>query len=281
MTALVAGAIIALVAANIFLYVQIDHLRGDLAKTNEALSTGLSNLRDASSVTVASQQHHIDSLKADLETTRRSAASMSSEAAAQANSHAEELARQIKSEQAKMQATLGTEINNVKQNSDAEVAAANTKIEGVATDVGTVRSQATQTQDQLSKTISDLKSVNGDLGVQSGLIATNGKELAALRLKGERNYTDIKLGKPKNAKDFTHFGDIALKLDAWDAKKSRYSLLIFADDKQVPKKDKYINEPVQFYTAKGGRTPYELVINQVTKDGIVGYLSTPKDMGTR
>ena len=44
---------------------------------------------------------------------------------------------------------------------------------------------------------------------------------------------------------------------------------------------KYINEPVQFYTAKGGRTPYELVINQVTKDGIVGYLSTPKDMGTR
>ena len=32
MTALVAGAIIALVGANIYLYVQIDHLRTDMAK---------------------------------------------------------------------------------------------------------------------------------------------------------------------------------------------------------------------------------------------------------
>jgi len=63
MTALVAGAIIALVAANIYLYVQIDHLRGDLAKTNEALNTGLSNLKDQSSVTIAAQQRHIEQRK--------------------------------------------------------------------------------------------------------------------------------------------------------------------------------------------------------------------------
>jgi hypothetical protein len=64
-------------------------------------------------------------------------------------------------------------------------------------------------------------------------------------------------------------------------KKNTYSVDVLADDKTTAKKDKGINEPVQFYTSKGGRTPYELVINQVTKDGIVGYLSTPKDMGTR
>jgi hypothetical protein len=54
-----------------------------------------------------------------------------------------------------------------------------------------------------------------------------------------------------------------------------------ADDSQYEKKDKNVNEPVQFYTIKGGRIPYELVINQVTKDGVVGYLSTPKDTGAR
>jgi hypothetical protein len=43
----------------------------------------------------------------------------------------------------------------------------------------------------------------------------------------------------------------------------------------VEKKDRNINEPIQFYTAKA-RQPYEIVVNEVKKDQIVGYLSTPK-----
>src|SRR5581483_2642285 len=169
-------------------------------------------------------------------------------------------------------------ISNVKQASDAGITAANSKINDVASDVGTVRSQASQTQDQLNKTIADLKSVTGDMGVQSGLIATNAKELAALRLKGERNYTEIKLGKTKQP---MRFGDVALRLENVNPKKNTYSVDVLVDDKLTAKKDKGINEPVQFYTIKGGHTPYELVINQVTKDGIVGYIATPKDTGTR
>ena len=67
MTALVAGALIALVAANIYLYVQVDHLRTDVAKVREGLMTEVSNLRDASSVTSASQMRHIETLKEELE----------------------------------------------------------------------------------------------------------------------------------------------------------------------------------------------------------------------
>ena len=273
-TALVAGALIALVIANIYLYVQIVKLGDDLADTKKTLNASLSNIKDASSVTMAAQQRHLDTLKADLEATRRAAASMSAEAAAKENAHAEELVKQIETEQAKMQAALGSEISDVKQTSAAGVAAANSKIADVATDVGNVRSQASQTQEQLAKTIADLKSVTGDLGVQSGLIATNGKELAALRLKGERNYLDIKLGKTKVPQ---RFGDIALRLDSVTPKKNTYSVYILADDKLTFKQNKSINEPVQFYTLKGGQsTPYELVINQITKDSIIGYLSTPK-----
>ena len=51
---------------------------------------------------------------------------------------------------------------------------------------------------------------------------------------------------------------------------------VLADDKTIEKKDKTANEPVQFLTAKGGRLPYEIIINQVKKDQIVGYLATPK-----
>lgn len=65
-----------------------------------------------------------------------------------------------------------------------------------------------------------------------------------------------------------------------DLKKNKYTLELVADDKRVEKKDKNVNEPVQFYVAKA-RQPYELVVNEVKKDQIVGYLATPKVQQSR
>ena len=55
---------------------------------------------------------------------------------------------------------------------------------------------------------------------------------------------------------------------------------MIADDKKVEKKDRTLNEPIQFYTMSA-RQPYELVVNNVQKDRIVGYLATPKVQRTR
>jgi chromosome segregation ATPase len=270
----VAGAIIALVAANIYLYIQIDHVRTDLAKLDESFKAGLSNLKDASSVTTAAQQRHLETLKEELEAARAQsrdqARTMSAQAKTEANARTEQLMRQIEAEQAKVQQQVSSEISDVKQSATA----ANSRIADVSTDVGNVKTQVSATQAELQKTIADLKSVTGDLGVQSGLVATNGKELAALKRLGERNYVDIKLGKTKQPQ---RFGDITLLLKNADAKKNRYSVQVMADDKPTLKENKSINEPVQFYTSKGGRLPYELVINTVGKNEIVGYLSTPKE----
>jgi len=277
LTALVAGALIALVAANIYLYVQIDHVRTDVSKTRESLMTELSNIRDASSVTSASQTRHLQSLKDELEAARAQAANaartMSSQAKAEAQAHADTLARQLEAEQAKVQQQVSSEISDVKQTATA----ANAKIADVSTEVGTVKTQAAATQSELQKTIADLKSVRGDLGVQSGLIATNASELGALRRLGERNYFEFKLGKTKAPQ---RVGDVTLMLKKTDPKKNKYSVDVMADDKLTEKKDRNINEPVQFYTSKA-RQPYELVVNQVQKDLIVGYLATPKEQVTR
>jgi F0F1-type ATP synthase membrane subunit b/b' len=274
LTALVAGAIIALVAANIYLYVQVDHVRTDMAKMQESLKTDISNLKDASSVTSAAQQRHLEAMKEELEAARNQARTASSQAKAEALAHADEIQKRIQAEESRMQQQVNSQISEVKESATT----ANAKIADVSTDVGTVKTAQAQTQAQLDKTISDLKSVTGDLGVASGLIATNGKELAALKLRGERNYIDIKLGKTKQP---VRFGDIMMKLDNADPKRNRYSVNITADDKTVTKKDKNVNEPVQFYVSKGGHTPYELVINTINKNEIVGYLSTPKEVATR
>jgi chromosome segregation ATPase len=275
--ALAAGAIIALVAANIYLYVQIDHLRTDVAKGHESLMTELTNLKDASSVTSASHTQHLETLKQELEAARAQARSQASqakaEAAAQSNAHADQLARQILAEEAKVQQQVSTEISDVKQAANT----ANSKIADVTTDVGGVKTQVSATQAELQKTIADLKSARGDLGVQSGLIATNANELQALRRLGERNYIEFKLGKTKAPQ---RVGDITLQLKKTDPKKNKYTVDVMADDKLTEKKDKNINEPVQFYTGKT-KQPYEIVVNQVGKDLIVGYLATPKEQATR
>jgi hypothetical protein len=43
----------------------------------------------------------------------------------------------------------------------------------------------------------------------------------------------------------------------------------------VEKKDRTVNEPVQLYVA-GNRQPFEIVVNNVKKDEVTGYLAVPK-----
>jgi hypothetical protein len=55
---------------------------------------------------------------------------------------------------------------------------------------------------------------------------------------------------------------------------------LIADDRQIEKKDKNSNEPVQFYQ-QGYRQPSEIVVNQIYRDRIVGYIAIPKRATTR
>ena len=234
-------------------------------------------MRDASSVNTASQAQRIENLKAELAATQNQGRTLSSQAKAEAEAHAEQLTKQLQVEQAKMQQQVSTEISGVRQSAET----ANTKIADVSTDVGTVKTNLASTNAELQKTIADLKSAKGDLNVQSGLIATNGNELAALRRLGERNYFEFRVAKPKK-KEFTKIGssDIQIQLKKTDPKKNKYTIDVMADDKVIEKPDKGINEPVQFLTAKSKQL-YELVVNSVQKDMIVGYLSVPKDLAAR
>ena len=121
--------------------------------------------------------------------------------------------------------------------------------------------------------------VTGDLGVQSGYIATNGKELRALKRLGERNYFEFTLLTENEAAAACRRRHPRLRKPK--TKHNKYTLDVMADDKMTEKKDKNLLEPVQFYVAKAGHQPYELVVNNIQKDKVVGYLATPKDAAPR
>jgi hypothetical protein len=154
-----------------------------------------------------------------------------------------------------------------------QIGAVSTQVSSVQTDVGGVKTDVAATKTELKTAEAQMQSMKGDLGVQSGLIATNHDELEVLKHKGDRNYYEFTLNKQKNAQPVS---TVSLLLKNSNPKKSQYTLVVVSDDKQIEKKNKGLNEPVQFYTGKDNML-FELVVNTVNKNQVIGYISTPKN----
>jgi hypothetical protein len=157
-----------------------------------------------------------------------------------------------------------------------QIGAVSTEVSSVKTDVGGVKTDVAATRTDLEATKTQLTRVVGDAGVMSGLIAKNHDELEILKHKGDRNYYEFTLQKGQQP---MLLSSIKLQLKKADQKHSRYTLNVSADDRNIEKKDKNLDEPVQFYT---GKDPvlYELVVNSIEKNKVSGYLSTPKGAAT-
>src|SRR5258707_5797042 len=154
-----------------------------------------------------------------------------------------------------------------------EVSAVATDVSTVKTDVGGVKTDLGKAQTDLAGAIGQLQSMKGDLSDHSSLIARNHDELEVLKHKGDRTYYEFTLGKG----DKKPVGTISLELKRTDAKKNKFTLVVYADDKRYEKKDRNVNEPLQFYSGKDPGL-YEIVVNSISaKNQIAGYLSTPKN----
>jgi DNA anti-recombination protein RmuC len=153
-----------------------------------------------------------------------------------------------------------------------QISAVATDVSSVKTDVGGVKTDVAKTQSDLATAVGQLQSMKGDLSDHSSLIARNHDELEVLKHKGDRNYYEFTLSKGQKKP----VGTVSLELKKADAKKSRFTLTVYSDDKNYEKKDRNLNEPLQFYSGKDPLL-FEIVVNAVTaKNTVTGYLSTPK-----
>jgi hypothetical protein len=154
-----------------------------------------------------------------------------------------------------------------------QVTAVSSAVSDVKTDVGGVKTDVAKTQSELAETVSQLTSMKGDLSGHSSLIARNHDELEILKHKGDRNFYEFTLTKGQRKP----VGTVSLELKKADSKKSKFTLVVYSDDKQYEKKDRNLNEPLQFYSGKDPAL-FEIVVNSVgaKNSTISGYLSTPK-----
>ena len=250
--ALLAVAVIAAIAGLAWSY----HLSGRVTNAeaqlsqaqqrNEKLATALDDTNARLKVTTETLGHSLGLTQQQLET------------------KAQELLRRQQADTKRLETQQAA--------TEQHVSSVSSDVSGVKTDVGGVKTDLTQTKTELQTAESQLQSMKGDMGVQSGLIATNHSELEILKHKGDRNYYEFTLTKGQKKPVST----VSLELKKADVKHSRYTLEVYADDKQIEKKDRGLNEPVQFYTGKDNLL-YELVVNSVDKNTVKGYIATPKN----
>ena len=276
------GALMAvMLGGSAGLYVHSSNVESELKRLQSTTATEIAALKASTDSQAQAHRQTMEAMTAQISEAQTNAKNF---AASQARFSADRVAKRTaemvqglseiqKEESAKVAAALG----EIKTTSESGFAQVNGKVGEVATEVGTVKTELGNTRSALDATIADLKSVRGDLGVQSGLIATNGKELAALRELGDRNYYEFTLSKQAPV---TTLAGVNMKLRKTDAKRNKFNLDLVSDDKKVEKKDKAVHEPVQFYVS-GMRQPFEIVVTEVGKDKITGYLATPKVMSAR
>jgi hypothetical protein len=187
----------------------------------------------------------------------------------QMDAKAEEIIRRESAQEANSQ-----RLESAQKQTAQQVTAVASDVSSVKTDVGGVKTDVAKTQNDLAAAISQLTSMRGDLSDHSSLIARNHDELETLKHKGDRNYYEFTLTKGQKKP----VGTVSLELKKADSKKSKFTLIVFSDDKQYEKKDRNLNEPLQFYSGKDGLL-FEVVVNSVgAKNGqISGYLTTPKN----
>ena len=125
------------------------------------------------------------------------------------------------------------------------------------------------TRSQIASTQGDLVNTRTEL---SGSIAHTHDELVLLQKKGERNYTEFDLSK---SKQFQHNGPFGMRLKKANDKHQYADMELIVDDRNLSQKHINLYQPVMFYTPDSPQ-PVEVVINNISKDHVHGYVSAPK-----
>lgn len=233
-------------------------LRLSLSKSDHALQQGLAEFHN-----------ELANVHAKLENAHNETGEHLAQAQAAATRHADLLVSQLEKKRRQLEdreKQLSAELNRIRQSTDET----STRLNSISKDVGSVKNEVASVRQE---THESQKETRGDIGMIGGLVATNSEEIQMLRDLGDRNVYEFELTRGNGPQKV---GDIQVTVEKTDAKKNLFTVEILAADQKVEKRDRNANEPVQFYVPGKGSQPYELVVNEVGKNTLKGYLASPK-----
>lgn len=135
------------------------------------------------------------------------------------------------------------------------------------------KKQLQATQDDVAKTRSDLEgNLNSTRDELNGSIAKTHDELVLLEKRGERSYFEFDAPK---SKQFERTGPLSISLRRADPKHDNADLVVLVNDREISKKKVNLYEPIWIYETQDAQ-PVQVVVNNIQKDRVHGYISAPK-----
>jgi hypothetical protein len=252
---LMAAAFVVFIALGL---VYLSHERAqvkELAGTNQALNASLAQMK-------AQFQSQIDGLTEQLR----------------------EKAAATRIESAPPSASNGTRAQIRTQPRRAATPAVDPRIAQLQSKLADQQKELSSTREDLNQTRQDLQgrldstrdqltgSLSSTRDELNGSIAHSHDEIVALQRRGERNYYEFQITR---SKDFHRVGPVSLSVRKVNTKRKNYDLAMFVNDNQMQKKSVNLFETV-WINLEDRPQPVELVVNQISKDQIQGYVSEPK-----
>jgi hypothetical protein len=139
-----------------------------------------------------------------------------------------------------------------------------------------LQSQLDEQGKAIDEARTDLQATQGNLDSTrtelTGSIAHTHDELVLLEKKGERNYAEFDISKQR---EFKRAGIVELRLKKANSKHQFADLELMVNDRNLSQKHVNLFQPVMFYMPDSPQ-PIEIVINDIGKDHIHGYVSASK-----
>ncbi len=261
-----AGLIVTLV-----LLILMIRWNGQQGEQNQKVQQGLSDLQKGIQVAdtrMAQSDNRIAGLQSEVQVMRDHMGLTEAEL-----KRAQALAQQLQTEQQRNVRALSSQIAAKADTQQVQTikTEADTKFAGVSQDIDQVKEEVRTSKEDLDKAKAELSRLGVVVTEQGSMIATNSTGLDELRRRGEREYFTFDVRK----KQKMSVAGISLELRKADVKKQFVDFKVSVDDRTMDQKQIYVNRPINFYVGRE-RTPYEVVVNEVRKDQMVGYISVPK-----
>ena len=263
-------------AGNVYQFVKSQRIARDVAGIQHNLQTQITRLSDATSGAFDVTERRFEELKRLQDSTaaaiidaRSESRHSNSQVATRLEDRNQQLAQKNQELTAQLTA-LKQDISARLQNATATLDTANAKLQHVST-------EAERNRADLKKVAGDLNAVTAKLTNSAKPVATLPQPLAAPPQPPARKHLPFDL---LTTKVPTRIGEIQIAIRSTDPKNNRYTMDLYTGDKVARGKDCAINEAVQFYLS-GNPLPYEVVVNQVWKDEVIGYVSAPVVPGPR
>ena len=157
---------------------------------------------------------------------------------------------------------------------DARGSTVDARLSQIESEEAAQRAQMAQVEQSLKQDLSAAREESGrDLSSVRQQEESNARGVSALSQKLDRQRVDFELAKGQTKELMP---GISLKIGGVNVSHQRYhgTLHLTPDQGTVWLRDQSAQQPVRFYHADG-REPYELVVTNVTKKAVAGYLLAP------